>query len=443
MFLLKNPLRARDLYIIGRRLAAFGVQDVLSPLPLRFLTRRSVRNVADDLPVSAGKRLGLFLARQGTAERALAFYLSLYPDITGKKTEEILIEALRSQPSVPRCATTENRKEAVRLLKLFYALCLHKRITDPSPAHFEKWLNDLSDFRLEAAALERLNDAFYEDDFVRFTLPDWEKTSKDRLALQTTPSLRPLENSPDKRKTAEDLVKAISTMLLRDRFMIVPSPALCLCDETGHPFFTGTDCFAALEAAEHRTICSLTEAFLSKNPIAFLSAFKTSGISASFDETSLSELFTEASRSETPAQCFWNAIAANGRDIPFFLRHALCVLKETENLCLSVLQTPAPWDCARNDSIFFLSNRKKNQTRTTEAGKDFRRAFSFERHQKELTKIRGKKLPSFQEDMRKIPEMLSRQTIGFLFKRKGFRFRPVLLPTAIFLAILWLLSHIK
>ena len=98
---------------------------------------------------------------------------------------------------------------------------------------------------------------------------------------------------------------------------------------------------------------------------------------------------------------------------------------------------------AKRQYFFFLSNRKKNQTRTTEAGQDFRRAFSFERHQKELTKIRGKKLPSFQEDMRKIPEMLSRQTIGFLFKRKGFRFRPVLLPTAIFLAILWLLSHIK
>lgn len=446
MFLLKRPLCAYDLYKISRRLAAFGAQDVLKSLPLRFLTRRKARGIAPDLSEAPERRLCSFLEHSKTAERALAFYLSLYPDVTGKELSDITGESIRLTLSVPNGETPESRKEAFCLLKLFYALCLDAKTAVPSSEHFEKWLGELSDFRLEAAALERLNDAFYEDDFVSFARPDWSKTSKDELVAETKQSLVSVKETPDHKKTAEKLVKTVTAMLLRDGFAIVPSSASCLCDKAGDLFFIRADRFSSFGMKEHQIIRSTAGALLSGSPASALKALNTAGYLPISDTNALSGSFNEGMSAEAIAGSidrFFDILTADGSTVPFFLRYAISVLKETGLLCASVLQTPPPWNTVQDDVASFLSVRKRNHAEPTETAKDFKKVFSFERHQVELSELRGKKLPVFLEDTQKIPEILSRQTISYLFKKGRFHIRPVLLPLTLFLIIVWLCSYIK
>ena len=140
---------------------------------------------------------------------------------------------------------------------------------------------------------------------------------------------------------------------------------------------------------------------------------------------------------------FFDTIIKTGAPVPFYLRYIACLLKETDRLCLSVLRTPAPWDTVRSEIASYSERGTVPPSEREKTAQDFKRAFTFDRHQREVMELRGKKLPAFQEDAQKIPEMLLQQTVGAKFKPKEFRFRPVFLTMTAFLIIIWLLTQIK
>lgn len=442
LFILKRPFLAFELYLFSRRLAAFGVQDLLSSLPLRFLTRRKGKNIVSGLPAEHGERTRLFLERSKTAERNLAFYLSLYPEAAGKDLARELDNAVFSLTSSPTELTPENRKRETELIKLFYALSLYGKKTLSSAEHFEKWYGECSDFRLEAAALERLNDAFYEDDFVSFVLPDWKATTKDVLSFPAAPPPLLISESPEKEKTAAGLVRTAAAMILRDGFMVIPSLASCRCDRTGTLRFIRAERYYAMDSKELRTVRNLAKIWLSDDPSKTAAVLKSACFLQDPALNALPVRSLPVKLSER-IDIFFDTIIKTGAPVPFYLRYIACLLKETDRLCLSVLRTPAPWDTVRSEIASYSERGTVTPSEREKTAQDFKRAFTFDRHQREVMELRGKKLPAFQEDAQKIPEMLLQQTVGAKFKPKEFRFRPVFLTMTAFLIIIWLLTQIK
>ena len=128
----------------------------------------------------------------------------------------------------------------------------------------------------------------------------------------------------------------------------------------------------------------------------------------------------------------------NGSLLPFFIRFIVHVLKETEDLCASELQTKAPWDAAKEELSLFLTLKKRPTV--TNTAQEFRRAFLFEPHQTERLEIQGKKIPAFQKDPQRLSDMLCNQTLETQFKPTPWRFRHFILPLVIGVSIIaWLL----
>lgn len=439
LFLLKRPLNALTLYSFSRRLADCGLQFFLKKLPLSFLT--GLPKKKNDLPQEPEKRLTLFLARHGMPEQSLAAYLSLYPEITGDDIGNVLINGMRGLDSFPNETTPDNQVQSVRLIRLFYALCLHNDFPVRHAEHFEARLNEAMDFRLEAAALERLKDSFYEDDFIDFVLPDWNKTNKDKLVLNDISDLIPLNETPNRQKTAEGLAHAVIAMILRDGFIIPPSSVACRCDKSGKPYFTRALHSVSLNKQEHTALRALIDAFRCKNYAAAVRALRITGyIPCSEMETLLenvdkqSEILPLSQRVDALLNC----LLQNGLNLPFFIRYIARVLTETEKLCLSLLQTTTPWDAAKEAFSLFLSTERKEAFKTSPSSQDFKKAFLFEKHQIEHIKLQNKKLPAFQQDSSLIQDIIRRQSIGACFKPKQRHLWPIILPTVTLLIIIWL-----
>ena len=441
MFLLSRPLHAYNLYAFSRRLAEFRLQSVLKDLPLRILTQRSGRKTVSDLPEALEQRLTLFLTRYGLPEQILASYLALYPDLAEKKLTDTLLRSIRFMPAFSDEILPEDQDRADTLMKLFYVLSLNKNVSAQPAQHFEQLLNDAMDFRLEAAALERLNDSFYEDEYIHFALPDWKQTGKKKLVLEKLPTLFSLKDSPDRKKTAQSLVRAITSMILRDGLIVFPSCSVCRSDEYGKIYFIRANYRVLLSPQEQRTVFCFTEAFIEKKYSAAFRALEISGCPIpSGTETFLkeAELETNAVSLAQQADNLLNFFLQNGAPLPFFIRFIVQVLKETEDLCASVLQTNAPWDNAKEDISLFLTQRKK--TAVTGTAQEFKQAFLFEPHQTERLEIQGKKIPAFQKDSRRLSDMLYDQTLESQFKPIPRRVRHFILPAVISISIIiWLL----
>ena len=440
MFVLKRPFNAFTLYSLGRCLSAYGLQDILSRLPLRFFTQTS--RETKELPESSEERASLFLTRHGIPEQTLAAYLALYPDITGKNTADLLQKTLRFLPSFPSEISQNDTKQCIKLTALFYALCLHYKVPARLAEQFEKFSSETMDLRLEAAALERFNDSFYEDEYVGFVLPDWEKTQKNILVLNNDLNLKPLKETTNGNKTAEGLIRTVNAMILRDGFLTIPSIATCRCDDEGKLYFTHATRSVSFSKQEHQILRSLIRAFMSKNYASAIGALRAIGYQPCPEINLLLKKADEEAANLPLAQkadVLLKCLIQNGLFLPFFIRYAVHALTETENLCLSVLQTTPPWHTAKEEFSLFISTERKEPFKTSETA-FFNEVFSFEKHQTERLELQGKKLPSFQQDSSLIPDILYRQTIGAGFKPKHWRLRPIILPIVIFFIIMWLCS---
>ncbi|MBO4644390.1 MAG: hypothetical protein J5716_07275 [Alphaproteobacteria bacterium] len=448
MFLFSNPFYAYRLYAFSRRLAEFRSEAVLNDLPLRFLTRRAGRKIAPDLPEEKEKRLALFLSRYGVPEQTLAAYLAFYPEITGNDLAELLLRSVWKLPDFPEQIKEADQKRADELLKLFYTLCLRQNKTKFFAEKFERLLNGELDFRLEASMLERLRDAFYEEETVQTVLPDWPGTAKSRLTLEKSGKLFPLRESPDKQKTATALARAVVSMLFRDGFLIIPSNACCRTDDKGTLYFIRARLPLILTDKERGFISSFAESIFAKKYQAAANAFLAGGY-ATGSALALTKLIEKTDEETKPftlaqkAEFLLNELHANGFPLPFFMRYCVQALKATELLCRQELCFNQDfWTAAATDFSDFLLSGKNIRSNLQETAAQFRQAFSFAPHQEERLTVQSRKPPAFQKDTDKLSEILSKQTVASQFQRKKRRILPLLLLFAALGALIGLLLNV-
>ncbi|MBR1777600.1 MAG: hypothetical protein IJ752_03320 [Alphaproteobacteria bacterium] len=417
MFLFRKPLYAYDLYAFSRRLAEFRSQSVLKTLPLRFLTQPSGHKVLSDLPENETDRLTLFLRHSGVPEQTLAVYSALYPDVIGEDLANSLFQSFWQLPAFPDKISGQDQKRSIRLLKLFYALSLEQKAPAELIERFEGFLREALDFRLEAAALEQFNDAFYEYDHIHAVLPDWPKTTKNELVLQRPPSLLPLRDSPNKTKTAAALTQAVVSMLFRHGLLLLPVPAACQTDASGNLYFVRIRFPLVLTQKERFFLSSFTESLTTRNYSAAVGALSAFGYAAA-DTALLLEQIDQETSLMTPAEKA-EAFLKKLPTAPFFMRYGVSVLKATEALCRQELGIGQKlWSSAAEELADALPQGKTARPIFQKTADQFRQIFSFAPHQLERLEMQNKKIPTFQTNPEKLSEMLTRQTIGAQFHSK-------------------------
>lgn len=206
-----------------------------------------------------------FLDQAGACLQTLAAFFALYPDIAGRGRADLLARAADTTTDFADTADQDEQKRFVSILKVFYMLAGRDPFFKQLAETFEHILGEEVDFRFEAAALERLNDHFYEDDCLKTLLPDWPRTGKDRLALLPGPALRPLQATPDRKKTVSCLIKSVILMILRDGFVVTPSLTACRADDTGLLYVTRARLPVLLSPQERLFVSSFLEALCVKD----------------------------------------------------------------------------------------------------------------------------------------------------------------------------------
>lgn len=411
-----DPHSLFALYRYGRDLARFDAQGVLAPLPARFLTQRPSKNKAADLPETPAERLSLYLRNAGVAAQTAAAFFALYPDIAGRAASD---QAARSSGiTVP--ADTLEKDGSESLLRLFYALAKGDAAATALAQEFESVLDAESDFRLEAAALERLNDSFCDDGCLSAALPDWAQTRKERLVLQPLPDLRPLSASPDKAKTAATLVRTVVLMILRDGFVVAPSTAVCRANDTGTLFMTRARLPAALSAKERETLSLFLAALNGGDCKAAAKALLTSGLLPPlFSAPRLIRLIEETDRHTAPlltgqkADCFLHHFAQNGIFFSRAVRTCVFAMKRAEDLCHTEIGVNDDiWQAAAADYAAFRDKGLNIDAAPLLDAEELKRTFGVAPHHAERLRVQGKKTPEFQQDFKKIPEMLNRRTFA-------------------------------
>lgn len=411
-----SPFSLFALYRYGRDLARFDAQSVLAPLPARFLTQRPSKKKAPDLPETPADRLSLYLQNAGVAEQTAAAFFALYPDIAGRAASGLA--ARSSGATVPADTLEKGRPESV--LHLFFALAKGNAAAATLAHDFEAVLDAESDFRLEAAALERLNDSFCDDDCLSTALPDWAHTRKERLVLHPLPDLPPLSAAPDKAKTAAALIRTVVLMILRDGFVVAPSAAVCRADDAGTIFMTRARLPVILSAKERETLSLFLAALNAKDYKAAAKALLTSELLPPlFPALRLIRLIEEADRhaalllSGQKADCFLHHFAQAGIFFSRAVRTCIFAMKRAEDLCRTEIGVNGDiWQTAAADYAAFRDRGLNINTAPLLDAEDLKLAFGIAPHHAERLRVQGKKAPEFQQDFKKIPEMLNRRTFA-------------------------------
>lgn len=427
------------LYRFSRDLARFKSQAALSGLPADFLLLRASKTPFKDLPSSPEERLGRFLEQAGAGLQTLSAFFALYPDIAGRGRADLLARAAETMTRFADTAGQDEQKRDVGILKVFYTLAGRDPFFRQPAETFEHLLGGEVDFRFEAAALERLNDYFYEDDCLKTLLPDWPHTGKDRLALLPGPALRPLQATPDRKKTVSCLIKSVILMILRDGFVVMPSLPACRTDDTGLLYFTRARLPVLLSLQERLFISSFLEALCAKDYPRAAKVLLTSGfLPPLFPAPRLIRLIEETDRHAAllltgqKADCFLKHFADNGIFFPFSIRYCVFALKKAEELCRVTLKTDGDvWQNGKTEFSDFLAKGKTAALKQDSNAADIQTAFGPSPHHVEQLAIQNKKMPFFQENPEKIPELLYRHTLAARFRPSGRRKKLIILFIAV------------
>ena len=412
LFLFKSPVSAYRLYAFGRRLAEFGSQHVLNGLPLRFLTGFSRHKAVSVLSEAPERRLSLFLNRYGVPEQTLAFWSGLRGNEAGGELPDLMFRALLELSDFPESTTDKDQKRAAELLALFYGLELHLNKSDKESKIFERLLDNETDFRLEAALLERVNDFFYEDDMIRVALPEWFATAKNRLALHETPALRPFRDAPDQKEAALLLIRSLTELAFREGVLLPPFPAGLRADDRGRLYFLRARLPLFLKEREKSFLASFAEALINGKHSEAAKALSSFGYAAGTTATSaetLARLETEDGLTLAgKAERFMRDVP----EPPLLFRYVAFVLKALEALCLPAFETNAAFERAVAGGIAeSLPKEKRMKTDARETADRFRQAFSLLPHQLECLALQNKRAPAFLSDAGKVSEILSRQSL--------------------------------
>lgn len=423
------------LYRFGRDLARFDLQELLNGLPAAFPLPRVSRTLPETACPVPEERLARFLEQAGAGMQTLASFFALYPETAGRSRSDLLAKAAFNMAAFAETADQNEQKRFVRILKVFYTLAGQSPYFKRLAGKFEHMAGEEIDFRFEAAALERLNDSFYEDDCLKTLLPDWQKTGKDRLVLQGGTNLRPLRETPDVKKTVSRLVESVVLMILRDGFVVMPSPAACRVDDTGTPYFTRARMPVALSPQERLFLASFLEALCAKDYPQAAKALLTSGFPPPFfSAPRLIRLIEEADRHAAllltgqKADCFLKHFADNGIFFPFAVRYCVFALKRTEELCGTVLKTNGDiWLNGKKAFFDFLDKGKQIPPIRENEAAEFQAAFGLSPHHAEQLAVQNKKTPFFQENPDKIPDLLYRHTLAARFQPAKGRKKGIIL----------------
>ncbi len=417
------------LYRFSRDLARFESQTILRGFPADFLLKQTIKSPLQKLPQTQEERLGLFLKQEGSSLQTLAFFFALYPEIAGRARSDLLSAAVDQITEFSDNINPHERKRAVKILKTFYTLAGKDPYLKRLAEQFENLLDEELDFRFNAAALERLNDNFYEDDCLKTSLPDWLKTDKNQLFLMPVPDLRSLSDSPDKAKTASCLIKSVILMIFRDGFIIAPTNAACRTDGSGKLYFTRSRLPVLLSDKERIFISTFLESLSAKDYRQAAKALLTSGFSPTyFSVPRLIRLIEETDRNAVSmltgqkADYFLTNFTDNGFSFPFSIRYCIFALKKAETLCQTTLNTNGDiWQNGKTEFSDFLDKGKSVSSQSEKNTQDIQSAFSLAPHHTERLALQHKKVPSFQENPKKIADILYSRTMAARFQPSGRR----------------------
>lgn len=413
-----------SLYRFSRDLARFESQTILSGFPADFLLKQASKTSFKDLPQTPEERLGLFLKQAGPSLQTLAAFFSLYPEVAGTDRSSLLSDAIDRMPEFTDKASSDEQKRFERILKIFYTLTNKDPCLKHLAEKFENLLNEDVDFRFKAAALERLNDNFYEDDCLKTLIPDWLKTDKNKLSLISNPDLRFLQASANKEKTASCLIKSVILMILRDGFVIAPTSAVCRTDASGTLYFINACLPVLLSDRERIFISSFLKSLCAKDYQQAAKTLLTSGFSpAYFPPPRLIRLIEETDRQTDllppgrKADYFLKSFADNGIFFPFAVRYCVFAIKNAEKLCRTELNAEnSIWQNGKTEFSDFLTKGKEISSFAQRNTEDILSAFSLEPHHAERLALQHKKAPSFQENPKKIADLLYNHTMAARFQ---------------------------
>lgn len=419
-------LSMHRLYLFSRRLARYGVQDVLAGLPFSFLLTRPSKEQRQDMPVEKEKRLALALAENGPVFQAPAGYFCLYPETTGDQRARLLFNALTAMPELPPELPAQTRTDFIGLLEILYTLS--KKYPQILPKerveNFERTCFTKTDMRFEAADMERLRDNFYDSDCLGVFQPDWLKTTETTIAFSDVRLLSELDKTPDKKKTAADIAKAFTLMILRDGFFLMPSSSFFGVAENGTLYLKRAPAAAAFSAEERASLSHFLNALRAQNYAQAAKALFLPGfLPPLFSLLELARLCEKIHReakgknaAET-AEHFIAGFTAHGIDIPFTFRAAAKALTGAERICREKLDAGSDlWQAAAEEFALFRQSGARLQP--DDLSEQFRAAFQLSENHTERLSIQGKKTAPFQKDMKQIPEIIKRREVGYRFRPK-------------------------
>ena len=418
-----------SLYVFSRQLARFNCQSVLKGLPGEFLNLKKTKKTQKNLPTSPEEKLSFFLNSAGVCEQTAASFFALYPDISGKHKANLLEKASNLTEHLAKSTDLNDQKQFLRMLKVFYTFAGKNPDLKQTAELFEQILDRETDFRFEAAALERLHDHFYEDDCFNVALPDWSNTHKHILTLNNNDALKNLAESDDKKKTAVSLAKTVVLMILRDGFVVLPAQSVCKVDKNANIFLTRARMPLSLSDQERLFISSFLISLTRKDYTQAAKTLLTSGfLPPFFPPARLIKLIEQTDRHASlllagqKADCLLKSLSDNGVRLPFSLRYCVMTLKRTEKLCQNVLNIQENiWEYTSREFADFLEKGTNSFSCVKTNPADIQKAFGLDPHHAERLSFQNKKIPYFQEDLKRIPEMLYNHTLAARFQKKRHR----------------------
>lgn len=419
-------LSMRRLYCFSRRMARYGVQDMLSGLPFSFLLTRPAKKKKQDLPADTVKRLAAALAENGPVFQAPARYFSLYPEITDPQRARLLACALTEMPELPRELPPGTRADFIRLLEILYTLS--KKHPDILPKerveNFERIYFTKTDMRFEAADMERFRDNFYDSEYLSVLQPEWIKTTQTALAFSDTHRLCGQENTPDKNKTAADIAKVLTLMILRDGFFIIPSASFFGVGKHGRLFLKRAPDAVSFSAEQRICLSHFLNALAAQDYAQAAKALFSAGfLPALYSLLELTRLcektHKESEEKNIPEKAahFISVFTAHGIDVPFAFRAAAEALAGVQRICREKLEVQDDfWQAASPEYALF--NQNGAYSRQDDLSEQFKTAFQLSENHAERLAVQGKKSAPFQKDMKQIPEIIKRREIGYRFRSK-------------------------
>lgn len=395
------------------------------------------------------------LMEMGYTLRLFAAFISAYPDYIGEIRAASLSKAVNfssdsDNPLELRVLPENIRSDFGKILALLYGQAEKADKKNNSDTairlieQFEHMAEGSLDLRFEAAALERIRDNFFEDDFIQVAEPDWLRTNNQSLFAVVLPELLSLKQSSNKEKTAESLVKAITLMVLRDGFFIMPEENGLKATQNGILYIKEAPFCVLLSQTERLCLSQTIDAFLKKE---YLQAAKAWALAKTlppyFSLPALSRLFENADEQTNGAPLtnkisfIFNLLTEEGINPPSSFRFALQTLNKVQNICCNTLGADKSiWQKAAFEFKTFYNNGSYT-------AKDMRNiSFKMSGSHAEKFAIRGKKAADFLHNPKNIPDMIKRKQMGaaYRFKQKNTWLKTLIILGLLSIAVYLIIS---